>query len=174
MKIIWIPLDRHVLIGGSLKEFDKDHSSIHQFITKMTLSTLYRQLAFGWSGFWNFTSKRPANTPLSYDRQSIDGRIMVITGANSGLGLETAKQWYLNGGVCYMICRSRERGEQAIKDITSTTAAANNNDQQKRLHLLVCDVSRPPEIVKLVNELRNSDLQSIDVLASCTYSFECL
>lgn len=121
------------------------------------LATAYRGLLFVGYGFMNFTStKRSQHWRQqrldSISSQPFNGRIMVLTGANSGLGLETARQWYLGGGICYMLCRSRERGEEAMRSILEAAGVSNTAG---RLHLFVVDVSRPPQLVEFIRQFRN-------------------
>ena len=47
------------------------------------------------------------------DIPSLRGRVAVVTGANSGLGLETARELARKGARVVMACRSPERGEAA-------------------------------------------------------------
>ena len=47
----------------------------------------------------------------------LDGRHMVITGANSGLGKATADALLARGADVTMVCRSRERGERAREEL---------------------------------------------------------
>jgi NAD(P)-dependent dehydrogenase (short-subunit alcohol dehydrogenase family) len=49
------------------------------------------------------------------------GRTVLITGANSGLGLRSAKVLAAKGAHVLLACRSRERGEQAIRAIGGGT-----------------------------------------------------
>ena len=44
-----------------------------------------------------------------------------MTGANSGLGFATAKQLAERGAKVYMLCRDKERGEAARKEIRGET-----------------------------------------------------
>ena len=44
---------------------------------------------------------------------SMDGRVCIITGANSGVGFETAVQLAKHSAHLVMVCRSKERGEAA-------------------------------------------------------------
>lgn len=59
---------------------------------------------------------------------------IAITGANSGIGLEAARELAKRGHEIIMICRSRERGEQARKELISDTGNA-------AIHLELCDLS---------------------------------
>ncbi|XP_070490607.1 retinol dehydrogenase 14-like [Chironomus tepperi] len=47
----------------------------------------------------------------------IDNKIVVITGANTGIGKETAIDLARRGGKIYIACRDRSRGENALVDI---------------------------------------------------------
>jgi len=46
-----------------------------------------------------------------------DGKIAIVTGANSGLGFNTAKALALKGAKVIMACRNQEKGEMARKKI---------------------------------------------------------
>ena len=47
----------------------------------------------------------------------IDGKIVIITGANTGIGKETAIDLAKRGGKIYMACRDVTRGETAVKEV---------------------------------------------------------
>lgn len=59
------------------------------------------------------------NTPAwnASDCPDQSGRVALITGANSGLGLETARVLVGRGATVLMACRSRERAEQARQQL---------------------------------------------------------
>ncbi|MDX1802802.1 MAG: oxidoreductase [Alcanivorax sp.] len=48
---------------------------------------------------------------------SLDGKIVVITGANSGLGLESARLMAARGAHVIMACRSEQKAQAALKEI---------------------------------------------------------
>jgi NAD(P)-dependent dehydrogenase (short-subunit alcohol dehydrogenase family) len=49
------------------------------------------------------------------------GRTVLITGGNSGLGLQSAKVLADRGARVLLACRSRERGEQAVRAVPGST-----------------------------------------------------
>ena len=52
------------------------------------------------------------------------GRTAVVTGANSGLGLETARELARHGASVVLACRDTAKGEQALEEIRSSTPDA--------------------------------------------------
>ncbi|KAJ5160957.1 uncharacterized protein N7482_007961 [Penicillium canariense] len=61
----------------------------------------------------------PPPTFTEKDVPSQEGRVFIVTGGNQGVGYELIKMLYPTGAVIYMASRSKERAEQAIKDIVS-------------------------------------------------------
>jgi dehydrogenase/reductase SDR family member 12 len=63
------------------------------------------------------------------DGITMEGKVVVITGANSGVGKELATYAAAKGAKVYMICRSPDRAEQAKQDIVNATNATNTQVQ---------------------------------------------
>ncbi|CAG2111103.1 unnamed protein product [Medioppia subpectinata] len=55
----------------------------------------------------------------------LDGQTVIITGANTGIGKETAYQLSLRGAKVIMSCRSIARGEEAMNDIKGRNSGAD-------------------------------------------------
>jgi NAD(P)-dependent dehydrogenase (short-subunit alcohol dehydrogenase family) len=55
----------------------------------------------------------------------IDGKIVIITGANAGIGKETAIELAKRGGKIYIACRDITRGENALKEIKERSGSSN-------------------------------------------------
>jgi len=56
--------------------------------------------------------------PQSSTDARMDGKICVITGTTSGIGLEAAKQFAKGGAHIVMICRSREKGSKLQQELS--------------------------------------------------------
>lgn len=56
-----------------------------------------------------------------HDRHSLEGRVFVVTGANTGLGYETARHLVGRRATVVMACRSERRATEAIKRIRVET-----------------------------------------------------
>ncbi|CAG2173105.1 unnamed protein product [Oppiella nova] len=55
----------------------------------------------------------------------LDGKVVVVTGANTGLGKETAYQLSLRGAKLYIACRDLGKADIAVKEIVSGNPKAN-------------------------------------------------
>jgi NAD(P)-dependent dehydrogenase (short-subunit alcohol dehydrogenase family) len=84
------------------------------------------------------------------------GKIVMITGANSGIGKQTAKVLAEKGATIIMICRNRERGENALKDLKEKT----NSD---KIELILADLTDPTAIQNAVTQFKGK-YDKLDVL----------
>jgi NAD(P)-dependent dehydrogenase (short-subunit alcohol dehydrogenase family) len=89
------------------------------------------------------------------DMTDIKGKVCVITGATSGIGLETADALAALGAKLVLIGRERARGDAALARLRSRTP-----DLEAQIHY--ADLSRLAEIRQLAEALRA--LPRIDVL----------
>eukprot|EP00536_Pseudo-nitzschia_multiseries_P001462 jgi/Psemu1/3391/gm1.3391_g len=55
--------------------------------------------------------------------KDLSGQVAIVTGANSGIGLETARQLSKQGATVIVACRSEEKGTAAAEDIGGTATA---------------------------------------------------
>jgi NAD(P)-dependent dehydrogenase (short-subunit alcohol dehydrogenase family) len=74
---------------------------------------------------------------------NLEGRVCLVTGANSGIGFETALALAARGASVWMLCRNRERGLAAVRDVRGRTGS-------RRVHLGVLDVSDAASIRRFV------------------------
>jgi dehydrogenase/reductase SDR family protein 12 len=68
------------------------------------------------------------------DLQRMDGKVVAITGANSGIGFAAAHAYARLGATVWLVVRDRARGERAGAEITAATGNAD-------IHVGVCDLS---------------------------------
>ncbi len=87
---------------------------------------------------------------------SMEDKICMITGANSGIGKATALGLAEIGAKIVMVCRNKERGETAQQEIIEKTG-------NKNVDLLICDLSSQEQIHKLVSEFKQK-YQNLHVL----------
>ncbi|WP_207430844.1 SDR family oxidoreductase [Sabulibacter ruber] len=85
-----------------------------------------------------------------------DQRVMVVTGASSGIGKATAEALAQQGAHVILICRSAQKGQQAITDIQKKVPEA-------RLSLHLADLSSLQEVRRVAEELKEN-YPVIDVL----------
>ena len=80
-------------------------------------------------------------------KSSMQGKICMVTGANSGIGKATALALAQMGATVVMVCRDRARGEEARSEIT--TKSKNN-----AVDLLQADLSSQQSIRQLVEHFK--------------------
>lgn len=81
----------------------------------------------------------------------IDGRIAVITGANSGIGKETAIDLAKRGAKVYIACRDLKRGEDALREIKD----ASGNEKIFFLQLDLASLESVREFSRKFHELES-------------------
>ncbi|KAK3780063.1 hypothetical protein RRG08_061830 [Elysia crispata] len=60
--------------------------------------------------------------PASYKgKETIEGKTVIVTGANTGIGKETVRDLAKRGGRVIMACRNMEKGEKARREIIEET-----------------------------------------------------
>jgi NAD(P)-dependent dehydrogenase (short-subunit alcohol dehydrogenase family) len=66
--------------------------------------------------------QRPTATEVIKDLKaegSLEGKVVLITGATGGLGLETAKSLRVTGAKIFVTARSEEKGRAAVEALSS-------------------------------------------------------
>ena len=96
---------------------------------------------------------RTRRTKLEAINFEMQGKVCVVTGANSGIGKETALSLARMGATVVLVCRSESRGTAALDDIKSQTG----NDA---VSLLLADFSSQQQ----VRDLAASILEQFDRL----------
>ncbi|KAF9524212.1 hypothetical protein CPB83DRAFT_861628 [Crepidotus variabilis] len=55
------------------------------------------------------------------DIPDLTGKVVIVTGANTGIGKETAKALLVHNAIVYIACRSQAKANQAIEDLKAQT-----------------------------------------------------
>ncbi len=76
------------------------------------------------------------------DGVDLQDKVVIVTGANSGIGKEIATYAAAKGAKLYMFCRSKDRAEKAKKEITDVTSS-------KSVEIVLID------LVRKTNQNRN-------------------
>ncbi len=90
----------------------------------------------------------------------LDEKVAVVTGANTGIGKETARELYLRGARVLALCRSRKRAEEAISDIVD---GHGSNGALGSIEFVQCDLSSLDSIRKAAEEV-GKRVKKIDIL----------
>jgi len=99
------------------------------------------------------TKSRPQASP---DGDAVRDKVVVVTGASSGLGLETAKDLAIRGAEVVMVCRDGVRGERARSSVTEAATG-------KAPVLVLADLSVQPDVRRAAMEIRER-YDAVDIL----------
>jgi retinol dehydrogenase-13 len=100
-------------------------------------------------------SKKPPKETL----ERLDGKLCVITGGTSGVGLAVVKRLYQFGAKVLMINRNEEKSERIIREITNEIPATNSAS----LSYWICDFSDLTQTAQTAKRLSSHE-QDIQVL----------
>lgn len=92
------------------------------------------------------------------DMPDLSGRLALVTGANSGLGLETARALAAKGARVLLACRGAEKAQRAIGQIRSTVPRA-------KLEFIALDLSDLASVRRCVAEF-NAKHRKLDLLCN--------
>ena len=84
------------------------------------------------------------------------GKNCLITGANTGLGLAVSKRFADTGANTILLCRNKEKGENAVLEIKKATPNAS-------VELMICDLSSMKSIQSFMEEFKRK-YSKLDIL----------
>ena len=88
---------------------------------------------------------------------NLNGKIAIVTGANSGMGLATVEALSDKGATVIMLCRSEERGREAVARLTS--------EKERDLDLMLCDLGDFTSIRGFAKQVKEK-YQRVDILVN--------
>jgi len=92
----------------------------------------------------------------------LDGKTVVVTGANSGLGYEGTRAFAAKGATVVMACRSAERAETAADEIRADAGG----DIDGELDVRECDLASLDSVRDFADRLAAADYDAVDVLCN--------
>ena len=95
--------------------------------------------------------------PMSI-QQDLSNKIMVVTGANSGIGFEAALDFARRGATVAIVCRNEQRGQAAVEEL-------QRRSRNKQVSLYLADFSLLKSVAEAAARLRR-DFPRIDVLCN--------
>lgn len=90
--------------------------------------------------------------------QELDGIVALVTGANSGIGYETALGLAQKGASVTLACRDKQRGEEALRSLVDACPEC-------KFHLRTLDVSSFADIERFVKDFKR-DNAKLDILVN--------
>lgn len=88
---------------------------------------------------------------------NLDGKIAIVTGANSGMGMATVEALSDKGATVIMLCRSEERGKEAVLKLTE--------NKERNLDLILCDLGDYESIRNFAKAVKEK-YDHIDILVN--------
>jgi dehydrogenase/reductase SDR family member 12 len=82
---------------------------------------------------------------------SLVGKRFIVTGANAGIGFQIALGLAQHGAHVHMLCRSKERGEQAVQSIIAECKERTGKDTSTNVTLHIVDLSLLHDIDKFTS-----------------------
>lgn len=87
---------------------------------------------------------------------SADGKVVIVTGSNTGIGKETVRELAKRGAHVYMACRNLSKCEEAREEIVVET-------KNGHIYCRECDLSSFESIRKFVDEFKKEE-KRLDIL----------
>ncbi|MDP5272544.1 SDR family oxidoreductase [Chengkuizengella axinellae] len=86
----------------------------------------------------------------------MNGKIVLITGANAGMGLATTIEIAKKGATVIMMCRNKQRGEEALKTAIEQSGSTN-------IKMMICDLGSLESIHSFINQFKEK-YNHLDIL----------
>lgn len=87
----------------------------------------------------------------------LDGKIAIVTGANSGMGMATTKTLADEGATVIMLCRSERRGREALEKL--------KEKKDRKLDLILCDLGDYASVRDFVRQIKEK-YGRVDILVN--------
>jgi len=91
-------------------------------------------------------------------KRRVDGQVAIITGANSGIGFETAKELARRGAKVILACRDLQKAEEACEEIRNETSS-------RKVVAKLLDVSSLSSVRAFCKEIQKEETR-LDILVN--------
>lgn len=88
----------------------------------------------------------------------LDGKVAIVTGANSGMGMATVEALSDEGALVVMLCRSEERGREAMTKLLEA-------NPERKLDLILADLGDYSSIRAFIREFK-AKYEKLDILVN--------
>ncbi|XP_069035163.1 dehydrogenase/reductase SDR family member 12 [Lepisosteus oculatus] len=116
--------------------------------------TFYRNAVWFVKGLQEYTKGGYEAAAKHFAQADLDvnlaGRSFMITGANSGIGKTAATEIAKRGGTVHLVCRNKDRAEEAKGDIVK-----NSNNENIHVHIL--DLSSPRKVWEFAEQFKKDN-----------------
>lgn len=120
------------------------------------MTTLYRKGVFVVKGLQEFTTGGYHKASQKFCKTDLDvnlsGRVVIVTGANSGIGKSASVSLASKGAEIHMVCRSEERANAARADIIKESKNEN-------IHVHIVDMSNTADVIKFAQKFKEENPQ---------------
>jgi len=110
-------------------------------------------------GCYRLMVRGPA--PKKIEAGQYEGKTFVITGCNTGIGYETAKELALGGATVVFACRSEDRARAAMERVV---AEADGDIDEEQLKFMQLDTSSFASVRRFVETLRGSGIRPYSLI----------
>lgn len=104
-------------------------------------------------------ARRYLGGAICTETADLTGKVVIVTGATEGLGVETAKALYAMGAVVIVPCRNMEKGENVVKKIQSQVKSGG------KIELMPMDLSSLDSVASFVDKFK-AKYKSLHILVN--------
>ena len=130
------------------------------------MTSIFRAGIWFANGWWNYGRAGYERAARNFDPRDLEvnlsDQIAVVTGSNSGLGLETTYELAKRGAKVYMLCRDINKGLAAIEELKNRSSSIGD-----KLILRKVDVSLQSDIKTFVEEFTEDRVDILVNNAGC-------
>ena len=131
-----------------------------------SMASIFRNGIWFLHGWWNYGKSGFEKASKNFDPKDLEvdlkDQIAIVTGSNSGLGLETSYELAKRGAKVYMLCRDMNKGSAAIEELKSRSDSIAD-----KLFLRKVDVSLQSDIKSFAKEFTEDHVDILVNNAGC-------